>query len=58
MRCMFRVASTLALLTSVVAAAQEWQPPRTPYGQPDIEGFSARTRMRVIRVAKGKEPVR
>jgi hypothetical protein len=39
MRCTWRVAPALALLATVALAAQEWQPPRTPDGQPDIQGF-------------------
>ena len=39
MRFTFRVTPALAILASVVLGAQEWQPPRTPDGQPDIQGF-------------------
>ena len=33
-----RVALIIALLSSVPAAAQTWTPPRTPWGDPDLQG--------------------
>ena len=38
MRSMF-IGSALAISVGVTLSSQEWQPPRTPDGQPDISGI-------------------